>query len=65
MTTATSPKCLLSDLMQEVGPKDVTEDEAAAMLGILQQAWNRKHGAVFDGDVIDLNLVRRHPRWRR
>lgn len=64
-TTTTSPKYLLSEMMRILGPQDVTDDEAAAMLAILQQAWDRKHGAVFDADVIDLELVRRHPRWRR
>ena len=43
----------------------MTDDEADAMLAILQKAWDRKHGAVCEAVVIDLNLVRRHPRWKR
>lgn len=65
MTSTTSPRRVVSELLQQLGPNDVTDDEAAGLLSILQQAWNRKHGAVFHADVIELDLVRKHPRWRR
>ena len=58
--TIATAKYVLGQLLNELGPDDVTDEEAATMAAILQKAWDCKHEG-----VINLDLVRRHPRSRR
>jgi hypothetical protein len=49
--------------MDDVGPRDLTDDEIAAMVSILQPVWDRIQALPVG--VVDLDLVRSRAHWRR
>jgi hypothetical protein len=50
--------------MDAVGPSDLTDDEAAAIIAAVTPAWERKYRR-FSADIVDLDLVRNHPTRNR
>jgi hypothetical protein len=68
MTTATSATReqnirVIREMMETVKPKDLTDDEAAAMVAILRAAVDRKQEPIRAGVVyLDLVRSRRHAR---
>jgi hypothetical protein len=55
---------LIREMMETVKPKDLTDDEAAAMVEILKAAQDRKQAPIRAG-VVYLDLVRSRPHARR
>jgi hypothetical protein len=55
---------MIREMMETVKPKDLTDDEAAAMVEILKAAQDRKQEPIRPG-VVYLDVVRSRPRQRR